>query len=233
MPLIPHPNVPDVPGVPLIPRNSYGTQNITLDMGQSAATISAQEPIWGLYDSDNNPIYTPSAGGTISVVSFGYLKATNISDFPVEALGGATQGAGFASYNKVFQPANPILTLALAGSENEKKEFLESIDTACTTTALYSLQTPDTIYDSSNGGLYTVNQYSYRRSAMQGATLLLVDVSLVEIYQVTSALTNVPAAQSPSADAQANGGTVSGSTQAISPNLSSNIPNILHGGAQP
>jgi hypothetical protein len=232
MPLIPYPAVPNAAGVPLIPRNSPGAQNLTISMNNVASPVSSQEPIWGLYDTNGNPIYTPSQGGTLSVVSFGFTKGTNVSDFPVEALPGSSQGAAFASYNKVFQPANPILSLALAGSESEKNEFLAAIDYADATTSLYSVQTPDTIYNSSNGGLYTVNQYSYRRSATQGATLLIVEISLVQVFQITSSLTNIGAPQSPSAASSSNGGTVSGTTTPISPHLASVIQNILHGGAQ-
>jgi hypothetical protein len=232
MPLIPYPDVPDLPGVPLIPRNGISSQSLAVQTGQSTV-VSAEEPVWGLYDANNDPIYTPSGSGTLSVVSFGYRRAMDVSDYPVESPLGSNQGSGFASYNKVFRPSEPVLVMGLAGSETEKNEFLAAIDTACKTTELFGVVTPDTVYNSNNGGLYTVSQYSYRRSSEQGATLLLVEISLVEVYQVNSSLTNVPAAQSPSADAQANGGTVSGQTETISPRLSAILNSILHGGSQP
>lgn len=231
MTLIPYPSVPMYPGVPPIPRLTDGNPNITFALPSPQSVAGSPEPTWGIFDADGNPLYTPTEGGTLSVFSFGFERSMGISDFPVEALPGSTNGSGFASYNKVYQPANPILTMALSGTEGEKTAFLAAVDLACQTTQLYNVWTPDAIY-SAPGGAYTVNQYNYRRSAIQGATMLMVEISLVQVKQVTSALSNVTAPQSPSAASPSNGGTVTGATTPISPRLSQIISGILHGGAQ-
>ncbi|MHB1956792.1 MAG: hypothetical protein ACYCOU_23980 [Sulfobacillus sp.] len=232
MPLIPYPRIPMFLGVPLIPRLAPYHLNIALSAPAPEGIVAALEPIWGIFDPSGNPIYAPNQGGTLSVLSFSFERGMDVLDFPVEAVAGSNQGAAFASYNKVYRPANPILTLALAGNEREKTDFLQHIDAATKSTQLYNVVTPDAAY-SSPYGAYTVNQYSYRRSAVQGATLLIVEVSLIQVKQVTSTLSNIPASQSPSAAAQANGGTVSGASTTISPRLASFLnAGILHEGAQ-
>ena len=231
MPLIPYPRVPIFAGVPLIPRLTMDTPNIALGAPVPMGVVPAAEPVWGIFDPSGNPLYTPTEGGTLSVFSFGCERSMNVSDFPVEAASGSANGSGFASYNKVYQPANPILTMALSGTESEKTAFLAAVDLACQTTQLYNVSTPDAIY-SAPGGAYTVNQYSYRRSALQGATMLMVEISLIQVLQVTSSLSNVPAPQSPSSASPSNGGTVTGATTTISPRLSQIITSVLHGGAQ-
>lgn len=231
MPLIPYPNVPIFAGVPLIPRLTPDHPNIALGAPVPLGVVPAGEPVWGILDPAGNPIYAPAEGGTLSVLSFGFERSMNVSDFPVEAVANSTNGSGFASYNKVYQPANPILTMALSGTESEKTAFLAAVDLACQTTQLYNVATPDAIY-SAPGGAYTVSQYRYRRSAVQGATMLMVEISLVQVFQVNSFLTNVPAPQSPSAASPVNGGTVTGSTTTISPHFSQILQGILHGGAQ-
>ena len=105
MPLIPYPDVPNYPGVPQISRVAPGTSSINISIAsQSNSTIqqSSSDIQWGIYTPDNQPIYGPTQGGTLSVVSFGYMRSMQVSDFPVEA-NSSTQGAAFASYNKVFQ----------------------------------------------------------------------------------------------------------------------------------
>ncbi len=231
MPLIPYPSVPMYPGVPPIPRNSADNTNITFALPSPRSVAGSPEPIWGIFDAAGNPIYTPTEGGTLSVFSFGFERSMGVSDFPVEALPGSTNGSGFASYNKVYQPANPILTMALSGTEGEKTAFLAAVDLACQTTQLYNVWTPDAIY-SSAGGAYTVNQYNYRRSAIQGATMLMVEISLMQVKQVTSSLSNVPAPQSSSSASPSNGGTVTGATTTLSPQIVQSIIKVLHGGAQ-
>lgn len=218
MPLIPYPSVPNYPGVPAIPRTAPGVPSIdiSIGVGPELVSVSQLEPQWGIYTQDENLIYTPTDGGTLSVLSFGFERSMQVSDFPIEA-NNTNQGAAFASFNKVFIPSNPVLTLALSGTELEKTAFLTAIDTACQSTDLYNVYTPDAEYSSRVNGACTIERYSYQRTATHGATMLNVEVSLKQVLQVTAALTNVPAGttgitspQSPSATSATNGGTVNG-----------------------
>jgi hypothetical protein len=183
MPTIQYPDVPSYPGVPPIPRTSAGSPaiNISLSTGQSVSTPSAsQEPIWGIFSAvDNSPLFTPSEGSTLSTYSFDYSRQTTVATFPVES-------GSFVSYDKVWSPANPIVTLAFSGSEVDKWNLLANLDVACDTPTLWNVLTPDAEYDN-----YTIDRYSYRRMATAGASMLLIDVSLKEVLQVTLSYSSV------------------------------------------
>ena len=208
---IPYPDVPDYPGVPSIPRTSPGSPgiNIALAAPQSGVVSQSAEPQWGIFFTTNIPLYTPTEGGTLSVLSFGFTRSMQVSNFTIEA-SDQNQGVAFASYNKVYQPANPVLTLALSGTEQEKTDFLAAIDTACGSTNVYYVVTPDT----PAGEAYTLDRYSYQRSATRGVSLLIVEVSMTQIAYVTPALSNttVSSPQSPSAASQINNGITQPST---------------------
>jgi hypothetical protein len=216
MPTIPYPAVPNYPGVPAIPRTGLGSPAINISIAANQDFAINQTPgdlPWGIFTQANQPIYTPTEGGTLSVLTFGFTRSMNVSKFPVEA-NNSGQGAAFASFNKVFQPSNPIVTLAMSGTEGEKIAFLKAIDDACQSTNIYNVYTPDASYSGSTGGC-TIDRYSYQRSATRGATMLIVEVSLTQVLQVTTALSNVslPAPQSPSAS----GPVSNGNTQPSAP----------------
>ena len=217
MPTIAYPQVPNYPGVPSIPRTAPGTPAIVIRIAPPATNTSqsSNEPIWGIYTVGSQTvtgqnIYTPTEGGTLSVLSFGFTRAMQVSDFKVEAPN-PNQGAAFASFNKVYQPAQPVITLSLDGTDGEKTDFLAAIDMACGSTAVYNVITPDT---PAGGNTYTLERYSYQRSATHGADLLIVEVSLTQIEQVTAALSNasITSPQSPSASAQVSNGNTQPST---------------------
>lgn len=218
MPTIPFPNVPHYPGVPALPRLGSGSPAISIALGLTQALLINAlqwQAQWGIFDSEGNQIGLPtgsanrilrfleSAAGISPVLStngFEFVKETRISDFPVEA-------GSFASYNKVELPANPVVVLALAGTEDDRATFLNAIDAACKSTELYSVVTPEVTYVN-----YSLERYSYARRAERGATLLLVEISLKEIRQVSALYSTVqtPINQPQNADAtpQTNGGNV-------------------------
>lgn len=205
MPSIPYPAVPACPGVPPIPRTAPGTPaiNIKVANGNLAPNESANELPWGIFTYPaNQPLYTPTDGGTLSTFSVGYTRSMQISSFPVEA-NASGQGAAFASFNKVFQPAKPVVMLSLGGTDAEKIAFLYAIDQAVSSTNLYNVYTPDSSYTG-----YSIDRYSYNRSAMHCATLLMVEVSLTQILQVTASYSNTPVVspQSPSSANAVNNG---------------------------
>lgn len=214
MPTIPYPDVPNYPGVPAIPRTSPGSPNINVSIAQAPEWINQapRELPWGIFSLSNQPIYAPTEGGTLSVFSFGFTRSMEVSNFPIEARG-TNQGAAFASFNKVYLPSNPVLVLALSGTEGEKIAFLKAIDDACGSTQLWNVYTPDASYSGTSGAC-TIERYSYQRTATRGATMLMVEVSLKQVLQVTASLSNVslPAPQSPSASPSASNGITQPST---------------------
>lgn len=217
MTLIPYPDVADYQGVPVIARLLAGTPKINIQVVPQQDWMinqTAGGPGWGIFNLNGSPLYEPAYGGTLSVLTFGFNRQMTVSAFPVES-DTPGQGAAFASYNKVYRPANPVLTLALSGNEYEKTSFLQVLDQACTSTTLYNVSTPDAVYQAPSNGC-TVESYSYQRSATRAATMLIVEVSLKQVLQVSATLTNANVStaspQSPSAVPQVNNGNTQTST---------------------
>lgn len=190
MPRIPFPDVPKLAGVPALVRSvtAQGVVRAVLSAAQSALWRFFQvQTRWGIFDSAGKPIYNPQqflnlpesivgalGGTTLSTDGVEYSKETRVSDFPLE------QGS-FAAYNKVELPAEPVVTFAMSGSENDRTQFLNAIDLACLSTDLYSVVTPEKVYIN-----YSIERYSYERKSGRGATLLIVQIGLKEIRQVSA-----------------------------------------------
>ena len=222
MPLIPFPNVPNVPGVPALPRSPSFVPAVTASLGALQGLlwrVFQVQTRWGIFDSNGKPLGDPSkftglvgnaldAAGlssTLSTNAVDYSKDMRVSDFPVER-------GGFASYNKVELPAEPVVTLCLTGSENDRRTFLEAIDAAVKSTDLYSVATPEVTYID-----YTVERYNYSRRNSRGATLLIVEITLKEVRQVSSqysqaAASQIDAPKSTGATPTADGGKVQAKT---------------------
>jgi hypothetical protein len=143
---------------------------------------------WGIFDKSGKPLGDPAKftglagmaldaagiGSTLSTGAVEYSKETRVSDFPIER-------GSFASFNNVELAASPTVTLCLTGSEKNRRTFLEAIDKACKSTDLYSVVTPEITYID-----YSIERYNYQRRSAKGATLLIVEVSLKEIRQVSA-----------------------------------------------
>ena len=193
MALIPFPNVPKLPGVPAIPRSAKfpPAARVALGLLQGALwRIFQVQNQWGIFDSKGKPLADPRrfqglagdllntlGGTTVSTGALDYSKETKVADFPVER-------GGFASYNKVETAAAPVVTLCMNGNEGDRKKFLDAVDKATKSTDLYSVVTPEVTYVN-----YSVERYSYSRRSSKGATLLIVDISLREIRQVSAQYT--------------------------------------------
>lgn len=192
MALFPYPNIPKLPGVPAIPRspNFPAVAAVGLGIIQGALWRAFQvDTRWGIYDSKGKALGDPSTiggvagalmdsaglGSMLSTVAVDYSKETKVSDFPVER-------GSFASYNKVEAPSNPVVTLTVAGGESARRTFLEAIDKASKSTDLYSVVTPEKTYIN-----YNVERYNYQRRNSRGTTLIIVEIALKEIRQVSAA----------------------------------------------
>jgi hypothetical protein len=195
MSLIPFPNVPDVLGVPQIPRlpNQVPEQphkNLTLSNSVVLREFDTQYN-WGVFAQDGTTLGDPAnfsepnpAGALVSFNSFVFSKEYRTADFPVE-------GGRFASYNKVEMPANPIVVLAYGGSPNDRYEFLNQIQMAADGLDGYDIVTPEITYLN-----YSIDRYDYPRQNDRGATLLVVRLFLKEIRTVTAKFTQINAPKS-------------------------------------
>lgn len=187
---------------------------------------------WGVFLSGTTtPLYAPQdSDSEVSTFAFEFTRSQSISDFPLETSSDA-QGSPFASFNKVWQPATPVVTFAVSGTFVDLLGFLGALDTACKSTNLYDVYTPDFHYFD-----YSIERYSYRRSAHRGATMLMIEVSLKEILQVNPSFINTPinSPQSPSAVGQQNNGQTQ-SNPIVADTISflkSNAANAVNVGAQ-
>lgn len=199
MPLIPFPDVPFYPGVPALVRAANVPPGIQVALGEiqtllASALQSAQQ--WGIFDNNGNQLGILSNGGNglfqsiiasitgnggpvLSTNAFELTKDTKISDFPIE-------GGSFATYNKVILPVEPVVTLALQGSASDRTTFLNLLNAACESTDLYSVVTPEVTYVN-----YSLERMNLVRRAERGATLLMVEITLKEIREVSAVLTTV------------------------------------------
>lgn len=127
------------------------------------------EPRWGIYNGENNPIAISD-----TVMSVDFKQGWHISDYPIER-------GDFVSYNKVQTPFNAKVTLVKGGTNAERAQFLSAVENAAASLDMVSIVTPEVTYLDSN-----IESYNYRRSALNGATLLIVEISLIEIRQIAS-----------------------------------------------
>lgn len=214
MALIPFPNVPDSPGVPLIPRSPNFPPLAGIGLGVLEGIIWRSFQInsrWGIFDSQGRALGNPQnlilesigIGSTLSTASVEFTKETRVSDFPLEK-------GGFASYNKVELPAEPIVTLNISGSDSARQAFLNDVDKACKSTDLYDVVTPEITYKG-----YSIERYNYQRKSERGCTLLRVEIGLKEVREVSAQFTKA-APKQPGAQPQVDNGKV----QAQQPDVS-------------
>lgn len=164
-----------------------GTIGALTDSGD----VSAQtEPfIWGIFTAAGAAAIT---GDT--VVALDYRAEWQVSNYPVE------QG-GFQSYNKVEEPYLIRVTFTKGGTEQERTDFLASVDAAIKSLDLYSVLTPEKTYANVN-----VTGQSMRRVRDNGATLLTVEVMCQQIRETaTAAFSNT---KEPSGAGDVNAGSV-------------------------
>ena len=200
MPLIPYPDVPygagGVPQVPIAPAGyeypipPANTSELESQQNAPVVATSNFSNNWQIVDQYGNQVLIPD-----SVISFEYRNDRNIPNYPVE------QG-GFASYNKVALPYNIRTILSCGGSgAMTRAQFLVAVETLLDSTDLYSIITPDLIYENAN--LIHVN---FRREARSGATLLKVEMFFEEV-RTTAISKSIP--REPSGNSSVKNGQVS------------------------
>lgn len=166
------PNIPKLPGVPSL--SSYAASSIVLLAADLVfALIGGSTSPWGVF---LNGVQVIAADNTIG---FEYKQDFPVSDYPVEE-------GGFQSYDKVQLPSDIRMRFSRGGSEQDRQEFLASIDEVMNTTDLYDIVTPEAVYLS-----YNFTHRDFRRRAEQGVGLIVVDLWLTEIRETsTTTFTN-------------------------------------------
>jgi len=159
---------------------------------------------------------TGNSGPTISTRSVEYQKEFRISNFPIEK-------GTFADYNKVETPAEPRVVLAMGGFESDRADFLSRIDAAAKSFDLFNIATPEQTYLN-----YAISRYNYQRRASRGAGMIIVELALTEIREVSPQYSQVQQPQNTDATPPQD----SGATQAKTPEQASGAStlNQLFGG---
>lgn len=167
------PNVPQLPGVPQLARLALAV-SVTLPLLSRQAAIpvfhASPAPVWGILDAVGNPVLVPD-----SFLAFGKRNEYDVSKYPV-------QKGGFSTFNKVFRPFEIPLRLSKGGTQSDREQFLNTLDDISGDTNLYTILTPEKTYPSVN----ITRSEIYRRGSSGAYFFAEVDISFIEIRQVTA-----------------------------------------------
>ena len=151
--------------LPALQQNS--TQIVELTVQPSTASS------WGVYTLDNEPVFDID-----SCVDFKFADQAKTSDFPVEE-------GGFASYNKVIEPFQPRVKLAVHG-DVRISNLLTQLYIIVRSTNVYNVYTPSFTYLN-----VTLDKYDYSRTAKDGQHFVQVELTLKQINQVSPSYSTV------------------------------------------
>jgi hypothetical protein len=165
MPLIPYPDVPQLPGVPTINRSSSTPISAGLTVLGELLPNNLFGVQWSIEDQSNSITLIPD-----SFFNFEYKNDRKVPNYPVE-------DGSFQSYNKVAIPFDCRVVVTCSGNgAMSKGEFLSALQSMLDGLNLFTIYTPNYYY--SNLNLIHVD---YRREARQGATLILAQLWFQEI----------------------------------------------------
>lgn len=163
-----YPDVPFAPGVPPVLRTipPAGTVPPTVDaLTKDAPGLTDGSLVrWGVFSQKGTLALEPD-----SITAVEYQREFRIPDYPIE------QG-GFESYNKVATPYDLRVTMTKGGKLSERKAFLDQVELILASLDLFTIITPERSYPNVN-----MVRTDYRRNAVNGATLLTVELQAIEI----------------------------------------------------
>ena len=185
MALIPFPDVPNLPGVPALPRQSNPAPQIQT-VASTPTPVTAQAE-WQITNSNGVVLITPD-----SVIEFEYRGEMKVADYPVES-------GSFSSYNKVVVPFDIRMTISCGGHlAMTRQAFLGTIEALRLSLEMIAIVTPDSVYQNCN-----LVHVDFSRKSSQGVSLILAQLWLQEIRTVGGSATTT--AQPDGAPSQPNG----------------------------
>lgn len=123
----------------------------------------------------------PVKGGT--ALSFDSMLSVDVKS-ENQVVQEAVEEGSFATYNKLASPTSIHIKLAKSGYDYDQQAFLKELDKLCDGVDLLRLTTPSATYSG-----YNVESYAYIRDDTSGAQLLTVELSLVEVREVSTNVT--------------------------------------------
>lgn len=200
MSFIDFPNVPALPGVPDIRRSAFGIAAQSgilgklqgLDVfGLLGGLLAAK---WLIVDANGKTVIEPD-----SVVAFEYKGESRLAGYPMEK-------GSFATYNKVQMPYDIRLRITCGGNVAiggiggmSRDKFLATLEYMKASLDLVTIVTPDMAYKNVN-----LENFDYRRTATNGATLITADLMFSEVRETVEAVFG-PAAEPAGADPVSSG----------------------------
>lgn len=181
-------------GLPSLPAGLSPTAGTAL-LGLAGAALIGLflDDYWGIFDQNGIPLAIVD-----NVVSVDYQNDSRVTQAPI-------QDGSFASYNKVANPYDCRVCMSKGGSVLERGAFLAMLEYMAGSTDLFTIITPETIYVNAN-----IESFNYRRESYRGAHLIVADIRLIEVREVTPQYTDTgtSAAQNPAASSPTSGGTI-------------------------
>jgi hypothetical protein len=179
MPLIPFPNVPELPGVPDLRRAAVGLAVRTGIYGKIESfdrfgilDILIGPPYQIVSAVTGEPIIRPD-----SVIALEYKGESRLAGYPME------KGA-FSTYNKVQMPYDIRIRMTCSGNSWMKREdFIFKMDEIKKSLEMLQIITPDIRYTGVN-----LVRWDYKRTAQNGVSLLTVDAMFSEVRENATAV---------------------------------------------
>lgn len=166
MPFIPFPDVPAVPGVPAIFRRS--TIALVSELAGEKIASLAEEffvgPRWGLYGPDAREILVFD-----TFLGINFKQGGEAPKVPGEK-------AKIFATDKFVGAAEAIIKLSHSGDKASRNAMLSQLERIVLGTELYDLVMPEITYPS-----VTPVKYSYERGEKNGASQLVVELTLVQV----------------------------------------------------
>lgn len=169
------PNVPNLPGVPVIARSSSVVTALSvklLSQATNATTVLSffkRTPVWGVYNSDGNLLLEPD-----TILDFQLIDSAKLPQYPVQA-------GSFANFNKVSNPDEITMRFYKAGDELARQVFLAACSSLIASLDLCTIVTPEKSYRNMNALRQEVS-----RRERDGAFTVEVDISFQEIRTVSA-----------------------------------------------
>lgn len=179
IPKLPFPDVPNLPGVPLLARAALSAIIDVTSVINIARVFATQAPVdvlfqatkaapvWGVFNQQGQRIINAD-----NVMAFDYRAEWDVSNFPV-------QSGSFASYNKVVHPFDTSVILTKGGSQSDRTAFLLQCETVAASLDLVNILTPEKQYLNVNGVRMEMS-----RKDVKGAFFTVVELFFRQIIQV-------------------------------------------------
>ena len=202
-----NPSVPNLAGVPSLPSNGqpFPAPGRVLSTILSLFVPERYE-VWGVFDQNFNQVLQPD-----SFLEYGFSGSSTVAKFPV-------QSGSFADYNKVQNPDEVVVVMCKGGLDlYAQRAFIAAIEAMKRSVTLFTVLTPY----SSNIKM-NLFDYAYRPSLDNGSHMIIIELRLQEIRQVSSSYTTVKSTQN-AKEPSAQPSVATGNAATVAPSVAAQI----------